>query len=272
MPNKIELVPWLCLNFSSHSLGAATDRSKLWVLFTPYPWPTVSSFPGTWNICASFFTCSVFLVDKVFRAVMWLDILTFLLRPPISVPDIRHISFYFNVVYLPKSGNDLKLDPEMNRSWYSVFLYYEVRLLTFQLLLCWDFCNVLACEKIFYFIYLALWLSYFFSMVINTFYPNSESTKGLPYIDWRKIKAKNYQNTSDSQHLTQIITNKSSLNSLNAGGNLLKMKKFLSNISEHFKNMQFNSRMLWNNESTEDIYVTTWSLILSSSKATILAK
>lgn len=153
----------LHLNFSSRTLWAATDCSQLWVLVTSCQWPTVRSFPCTWNICASFFTCSVFLVDRVFRAVAWLGILTFPLSPPISVPDTGHISFYFNIVYLPKSGNDLKLDPEMNRSWYSVFLYYEVRLLTFQLLLSWDFCNVLACEKIsFFFIYLAQWLSYFF--------------------------------------------------------------------------------------------------------------
>lgn len=30
-------------------------------------------------------------------------------------------------------------------------LYYDVRLLTPQLLLCWDFCNVLACEKVLFF-------------------------------------------------------------------------------------------------------------------------
>lgn len=179
----------LHLNFSSRTLWAATDCSQLWVFVTSCQWPTVRSFPCTWNICASFFTCSVFLVDRVFRAVAWLGILTFPLSPPISVPDTGHISFYFNIVYLPKSGNDLKLDPEMNRSWYSVFLYYEVRLLTFQLLLSWDFCNVLACEKIsFFFIYLAQWLSYFFSMITNTFYPNSEFTLGLPYIGRRKIK------------------------------------------------------------------------------------
>lgn len=125
------------------------------VLFMSCQWP----LPRTWKLCASYVTCSAYLGDKVCWTIMWLGILTFPLSLKISMPDIKHIPFYFNIVYLPKSGYDLKLDPAMSIPWYFVFLYYDERSLTLQLLPCWDFCNVLACEKVLFFFFLALWLS-----------------------------------------------------------------------------------------------------------------
>lgn len=44
-------------------------------------------------------------------------------------------------------------------------------------------------------------------MIINTHYLKAGSSVGLPYSDWRKIKAKIYLNTQDSQHLTQTNKN-----------------------------------------------------------------
>lgn len=173
------------------------------VLFMSCQWP----LPRTWKLCASYVTCSAYLGDKVCWTIMWLGILTFPLSLKISMPDIKHIPFYFNIVYLPKSGYDLKLDPAMSIPWYFVFLYYDERSLTLQLLPCWDFCNVLACEKVlFFFFWHYDFQSGFLSVIINTCYLKAGSSVGLPYSDWRKIRPKVYLNTQDSRHLTR--TNK----------------------------------------------------------------
>lgn len=141
----------------------------------------------TWNLSASYFTCSAYLGDKVCWTIMWLGILTFPLSLKISVPDIKHISFYFSGVHLPKSGYDLKLDPAMSRPWYSVFI---------MMWGCWplSYCSagifVMSWHvKRSFFLVLVFWLSeWISSIIINIGYLKVCSSVGLPYSDWKNLR------------------------------------------------------------------------------------